>query len=111
MKKSVIIILATMLLGSTAFASGKHHEKINYPDPQFNIIQQLPYSSSGVAVMEKVISKDEYTLYKCPSSYVTNFPGQSITGKNYNYFVYKNNEFHMTVNENNKNDIYNFLTK
>ncbi len=111
MKRNAIIILVTMLISISAFAGEKNHSSIQTPNPQTNILQKLPYSSTGNAQMQLVISKDEYSLYKCPSNMVTNFPGNNITGNKYNYFIYKNGKFHLTVNENNKKDIYNFLTK
>jgi hypothetical protein len=70
---------------------------------------QLPYAVENVVVMEKVYSKDEYVLWKCPAKYVNDFPVSYITGKNFNYFVYKNGQFHMTVTEMNKESVYKFF--
>jgi hypothetical protein len=110
MKKSIIIILIAIGISASLFAGNANIENHDSQNPEITIIQKLPYSSYGKAMMEMVYTKDEYSLWKCPSSSVTNFPGTSITGNTYNYFVYKNGNFHLTVNENNKNDVYQFLT-
>ncbi|MBN2779400.1 MAG: hypothetical protein JXR36_17345 [Bacteroidales bacterium] len=111
MKKSLISILIVVVFAASSFAANKSETSSPKMESQNVSVQFLPYANNGAVLMEKVISKGEYTLWKCPDQYVTNFPGQSITGKNFHYFVYKNNNFHMTVNENNKNDIYKFLTQ
>jgi hypothetical protein len=71
----------------------------------------LPYAATSSVTMEKVYSKDEYVLWKCPARLVKNFPGKSITGKSFNYFVYKNGEFHLTVTEMNKESVYQFFSE
>jgi hypothetical protein len=70
----------------------------------------LPWASSPSVKMEKVYSKDEYSLWKCPANFVTSFPGQSIQGKIHNYFVYKNGKFHLTVTKMNKSSVFSFFT-
>ncbi len=100
-----------MLFSSVVFAEANNSNENQTPNTQTTSIQQVPYSSAGAEVMQKVYTKDEYVLWKCPSSAITRFPGQSITGKDYNYFVFKNGMFHLTVNENNKNDVFKFLTQ
>lgn len=60
--------------------------------------------------MEKVYSKNVYSLWRCKSQNVTTFPGQKIKGELYNYFVYKYGKFHMTVTEMNKNCVFDFFT-
>jgi len=71
----------------------------------------LPYAESSAVTMEKVYSKDDYVLWKCPSKLVKDFPGEGITGKSFNYFVYKNGKFHMTVTEMNKESVYRFFAE
>ncbi len=70
----------------------------------------MPYTESKTAEMRLVKTKGEYTIWKCPSIYVTKYPLPTITGRSYNYFVYKNGEFHLTVNEMNKEKVYLFFT-
>lgn len=71
----------------------------------------LPYSDTGSAEMKLVAQQGTYTLWKCPVQYVVNYPLlSSIVGKTYHYFVYNNNDFHLTVNNMNKQDVYKFFT-
>ncbi len=71
----------------------------------------LPYAEDATVSMQKVLSKDEYVLWKCPAGLVKDFPGKNITGKSYNYFVYKNGKFHMTVTDMNKDSVYRFFAE
>ncbi len=71
----------------------------------------LPWANNSTVKMEKVYSKDEYSLWKCESQNVTNYPGSKITGEVYNYFIYKNGKFHMTVTDMNKNNVFRFFSK
>jgi hypothetical protein len=73
-------------------------------------ILNFPWADAQSVIMEKVYSKDEYSLWKCESQIVTNFPGQKIHGKLYHYFVYKNGRFHLTVTEMNKECVFSFFT-
>lgn len=72
---------------------------------------QLPYAEVYSVPMEEVYSKDNYILWRCPAQFVKDFPAKYITGKNFNYFVYKNGKFHMTVTEMNKESVYKFFAE
>lgn len=71
---------------------------------------EMPWANTQTVKMQKVYSKDAYTLWKCPAELVNNYPGVRITGKDFNYFVFKNGSFHLTVNEMNKESVYTFFT-
>lgn len=71
----------------------------------------LPYAEVFSVPMEMVYSKDNYILWRCPSQFVKDFPTKYITGKNFNYFVYKNGKFHMTVTDMNKESVYKFFAE
>lgn len=71
----------------------------------------LPYAETSAVTMEKVYSKDDYVLWKCPANLVKDFPGKNITGKSFNYFVYKSGKFHLTVTEMNKESVYQFFSE
>jgi hypothetical protein len=71
----------------------------------------LPYASGDSACMTMVYSKGDYSLWKVRSDEVVNYTNSFITGKSHNYFVYKDNDFHLTVNEHNKSDIYKFFAE
>ncbi|PLX06229.1 MAG: hypothetical protein C0596_17275 [Marinilabiliales bacterium] len=70
----------------------------------------LPWADNSPVEMEKVYTKDNYVLWKCKSENVNQFPGYKIKGTVFNYFIYKNGKFHMTVTEMNKTSVYNFFT-
>ncbi len=72
---------------------------------------QFPWANDPSVIMEKVYSKNEYSLWKCKSKKVTNFPGHKIQGNLFNYFVYKNDKFHLTVTEMNKECVFDFFTE
>ncbi|MBN2779401.1 MAG: hypothetical protein JXR36_17350 [Bacteroidales bacterium] len=101
----VLIVFATFLLAS----HDKGKKTGNKTESAKESIMYFPYSKKESIQMELIHSKNEYTLWRCQGKLVDNYPGKSITGKEYNYFVYKNGEFHLTVNNYNKNDIYNYF--
>ena len=102
-----LLVFATVLLAS--YDKGKKSD--NKPESKTESKMLFPYSKEKAIQMELIHSKNEYTLWRCQGKLVDNYPGKSITGKEYNYFVYKNGEFHLTVNNYNKSDIYNYFTK
>jgi hypothetical protein len=70
----------------------------------------MPYSSVGKIEMEKVYQKGNYVLYRCQENVVDKFPGANLAGKTFKYFVYKNNKLHLSVTENNKQDVYRYFS-
>lgn len=112
--KTKLILISTLLTISLTVLSA--NEVKNDENPFANEILSLqtenlimPYSDFSAIEMRKIISKNEYSLYKCPGYYINNYPTNYITGKSYHYFVYKNGEFHLTVNEFNKDKVYKFF--
>ncbi len=109
--KQIFLSLIALSIVSVSMAGCLNTEKVELNQNSILNEQVFPYSSNGIVSLEEVYSKSDYTLVRVPSSEVTHFPGSSITGNSYNYFVYKNGDFHLTVNENNKNDVYRFFSK
>jgi hypothetical protein len=111
--KTIITLSIVFLTITSSFAINTNVSKVDTATNTsiiiFNQNLNLPWANNSAVVMDKVISKDEYTLWRCESNNVKNYPGQNITGKSYNYFVYKNNKFHLTVNEMNKANVYTFF--
>lgn len=110
-------LFLTLILGISVLGSNAENDEQCPLNGSFNesITQKIetmymPYADSNTAEMSLVKTKGEYTLWKCPSKYVTKYPLRTITGRSYNYFVYKNGEFHLTVNEMNKEIVYLFFT-
>jgi hypothetical protein len=111
------IIIATIFLFSfiSTFAGISDVPKTKNYDSESNIkiesYRFLPYAKTDMVKMQKVFTKGDYTLWKCQADVVTTYPADNITGKTFNYFVYKNNKFHLTVNEFNKQNVFKFFTK
>lgn len=70
---------------------------------------RIPYSKGFIAQPEYVISKEQYSLWRVKSEQIREIPGCSAIGENYHYFVFKNGQFLLTVNECNKENIYKFF--
>ncbi len=113
MKTKLILIPALMIISLTVLSNSDKENSENSFANQILSLQtstlMMPYSDHQIIEMQRIISKDDYTLYKCPSQYITKYPTKSITGNSYHYFVYKNGEFHLTVNEFNKDKVYKFF--
>jgi hypothetical protein len=112
MKKLLILsVLVSLAFGLSANTTNLPKDTAGKAEtsPIVKNIVQLPYAEMNAVTMEKVYSKDEYVLWKCPSHLVKDFPASYITGKKFNYFVYKNGKFHMTVTEMNKDSVYRFF--
>jgi hypothetical protein len=107
--------LVLLVLGMSAVSMASNNSKGDDYTSELNVsvtkTLQLPYSSNIFVNMEKVYQKDNYSLWRCQSSNIDKFPGKGITGKSYNYFVYKSGKFHLTVNESNKTNVYEFFSK
>lgn len=88
-----------------------HFGSLSSYDNGTNLKLLFPWSDAPTVSMEKVFSKNDYSLWKCEAQVVTNFPGCKIQGNTYNYFVYKNNRFHLTVTEMNKQCVFNFFNE
>lgn len=72
-------------------------------------LMPLPYAKGNRACMKQVSTNGEYSLWRVSADAVVSYNSVEITGKAYNYFVYKQNRFHLTVNESNKNYVYNYF--
>ena len=101
----VLLVFATLLLAS----HDKGKKSGNKTESETESIMYFPYSKNESIQLELIYTKNEYTLWRCQAKLVNSYPGKSITGKEYNYFVYKNGKFHLTVNNYNKSDIYNYF--
>ncbi len=114
MKTTVILI--SVLLGTVLSSYSVNAEQSAESTSEVEVVNYnvgklfLPYAKNDYADMQLVTIKNEYSLWKCNSKFVINYPLNNITGKTYNYFVYKNGEFHLTVNDFNKNNVYMFFT-
>lgn len=110
--KATIIITAILLSTASLFASNTEIiPEVNSVTIKTSSILSLPYAQESMVQMEIVSKKGDYILYKCDSKKVDNYPIGRITGKSHHYFVYKNGEFHLTVNEMNKKSVYEFFTE
>lgn len=120
--KTISLIIIMFMSVSIASANTDANEEVfekqcllEYQDfiVNFNVevdLRFLPYTMNQRACMKKVTSQGEYSLWKVPADEVISYQSVEITGRSYNYFVYKENQFHFTVNESNKNHVYNFFT-
>ena len=111
MKKLIITGSLLLLMGaSTVFANEMN------PGSKKNIttgtVKSLyfPFSTNIKVDMELVYTKGNYSLWRCKNEYVDKYPENCLTGKNYNYFVYKNNSYHLAIRENNKQDIFKYFS-
>ncbi len=106
---SILVIFTGILTAATSDLPKDTATSTSSPTVKTEIY--FPYAISSSVTMEKVFSKDEYVLWKYPAKFVKDFPGKNITGKTFNYFVYKNGKFHMTVTELNKESVFNFFSQ
>jgi len=106
MKNVIALILVISLFGTVA-VTATEYKKSNL-DAQTEM-QILPYGVDSFIPMLPIIQNDEYTVYRTESEMVANIPSCQPVGKNYRYFVYKNGEFLMTVNECNKAKVFEFF--
>lgn len=106
---SVLVVMVGLLTAATSDLPKYTSDESN--STPVKRVFYLPYAEVPSVTMEKVFSKDEYVLWKCPSKFVKDFPGNNIIGKSFNYFVYKNGKFHLTVTELNKESVYNFFSE
>jgi hypothetical protein len=70
---------------------------------------KIPYAKGFVLEPEYVIGKEEYSLWRIKSEQIKEIPGCSAIGQNYHYFVFKNGQFLLTVNQCNKDNIYHYF--
>ncbi len=110
-------LFLNLIIGLTALGSYAGNDEKSVADVLLNETSNqrietlfMPYAENSTAEMMLVKTKGEYSLWKCPGKLVTKYPLRAITGRSYNYFVYKNGEFHLTVNEMNKDKVYLFFT-
>lgn len=122
MKTLQILLVAVLAINMNVFAETSINEKAvqqchaDYQDLVLNYnvtvdVLPLPHSSLSFACMQKVYTKGQYSLWKVRAGEVDRYPHSFITGNSYNYFVYKGDRFHMTVNNLNKNDVYRFFVE
>jgi hypothetical protein len=110
MKKLAIILIAIVTFGLGS-VSANHSDfiKSNTVNSNEVVLNILPYSNGHFVPMSPVYSKGEYSIYRVSASYLGNIPSCKPVGKNYHYFVYKNGQFLMTVNECNKEKVYSYF--
>lgn len=107
----IVLILTANIVCVSGASSADNESTANINIPKFSInLMLLPYADSSYVEMVQVASRDEYSLWKCPANNVSNKPTEFAIGTSYNYFVYKNDKFHLTVTEFNKDDVYKFFT-
>ena len=85
----------------------EHSLTLTNPVVQTKII---PYSIPNFVEMQKVAERDKYELWKVPSNLIRPIPGQRMVGKSFNYFVFRDGKFHLTVTEMNKESVYKFFS-
>ncbi len=107
MKKLIIRSALLLFMGvSGIYAKEMNPGKNNNLNTGAVKTMYLPFSTYGKAEMELVYTKGKYSVWRCKEEYVNNYPGNSLTGTTYKYFVYKNNSYHLAIKENNKEDIF-----
>lgn len=112
MKKSIIILVLSISITLTGHSANNPSLSDIRLDATVVVSKKLhnPYSSFKKTEMVKVYEKGSYSLWKCPIVLIDKYPNTNILfGKTYSYFVYKNDNFHLTVTELNKSDVYNFF--
>ena len=125
MKKILMTIAAVLFLGSIAtFASdtliinsnstggseSSEMPAIMKPDVRVVNTLEMPWSKSGLAQSELVITRGEYTIWRVEADMLRNIPSCSPVGNSYHYFVYKNGEFLFTVNDCNKETVFDYFS-
>ncbi|MDD3858875.1 MAG: hypothetical protein PHW83_01650 [Bacteroidales bacterium] len=111
MKKLIITATVFLFLGlSSISAKDTNYIKNNSLTAGTVKSMYFPYSTNIKVEMELVYTKGDYSLWRCKNEYVDKYPGNALTGKNYNYFVYKNNSYHLSIRENNKQDIFKYFS-
>jgi hypothetical protein len=105
--KNVIALILVISLFGTVSATATEYKKSN-TNAQTEL-QILPYGVDSFVPMLPLIQNDEYTVYRTEAEMVKNIPSCQPVGKFYRYFVYKNGEFLMTVNECNKAKVFEFF--
>lgn len=108
MKNVIALFLAVSMFG-TLTATATEYEKSNR-NPQTEL-QILPYGLNSFVPMTPVIQNHQYTVYRASADMVLHIPSCRPVGISYRYFVYKNGEFLMTVNECNKDKVFQFFNQ
>jgi hypothetical protein len=111
MKKLILSIIFLIPFGLLSLnAEGLSPDKTNVESAGTLKMLKMPFASTGKATMELVYKNGQYSLWRCEESAVDQYPGKGLTGKTYNYFVYKNEKYHLAVKENNKDDIFMYFS-
>ncbi|HOZ30646.1 MAG TPA: hypothetical protein PLL66_06985 [Bacteroidales bacterium] len=111
MKKLIITGSIILFLGTSAiFANEMNPGNNNNLTAGTVKALYFPYSTNIKVDMELVYTKGKYSLWRCKDEYVDKYPGNELTGKNFKYFVYKNNSYHLSIRENNKQDIFKYFS-
>lgn len=124
MKKTLITILAVLFLGSiSTFANDTLSVRtIGVSDIQTSVLSailkpdvrvvntlEMPWAKLGLAQSEWVISKGEYAVWRVNAISLRDIPSCSPVGISYHYFVYKNGKFLLTVNDCNKDKVFDYF--
>lgn len=72
--------------------------------------RELPYAVHEIIPMELVTIQGEYSLYRCEAELMNAPKSCSLKGNNYHYLVYKNDGFHLSVNECNHQAVFQFFS-
>jgi exo-beta-1,3-glucanase (GH17 family) len=119
--KTLVIILAAFLVSSICYAFTSPAISTSFPPPDviksktifainiYNDIMDVPYAETFGTEMTLLAEKGEYSIYSCETCHLNEIPGCPPKGQIHHYFVFKNNQFHLTVNECNKQAVYNFF--
>jgi hypothetical protein len=110
MKKLALILSAIAILGISN-VNASNNNKSDNDKIRDSEMQILPYGISDLIPMVEIISNGEYSIFRTESKFVGNIPSCQPVGKNYHYFVYKDGKFLMTVNECNKDKVYNYFVE
>ena len=72
---------------------------------------EIPYAECPQLPMEFIAKRGEYKLYKCEACLLCPVPSCKLKGDEFHYFVYKNGDFHLSVNQCNHRAVYKFFTE
>ena len=111
MKKLIAIISVIAVFGANSINAATSEFKKSSSETTQTELNILPYGKTGFVPMTSVFTNGEYTIYRAETDFINEIPSCQPVGKNYHYFVYKNGEFLMTVNECNKDKVFKHLTE
>ncbi len=114
---SIVIILLSVNLAFAGNVTPNKNAKSNTgnvpeivkTNQQIDFLE-LPYAVHEIIPMELVTIQGEYSLYRCDADLVNEPKSCSLKGNNYHYLVYKNDGFHLSVNECNHQAVFQFFS-